>query len=85
MLSIQARKTIPHGYQRSAPKLRDMRTVWAAVTRTPTATLTELRAVTGLSLTTIGRALHALRFAGYIDFDPYRSRARTIVVPFGLV
>jgi hypothetical protein len=76
MLSTQARSTIPPGYQRSAPKLTHARAVWAAVTYTPTATLTELRAVTGLSLTTIGRALHAL--ASSWCPSPFSRRAGTL-------
>lgn len=85
MLSTQARSTIPPGYQTSAPRLSHVRAIWAAVTYDPTATLSELRAITGLSNATIGRALHALRFAGYIDFDPSRARARVVLVPFAII
>lgn len=59
-----------------------VRRVWAAVSTTPLSTQRELAAATGLAASTVNKALMELRWAGYVDFAPYRKRTMQIVVPF---
>lgn len=66
----------------SAPQSHITRRVWAEVTKTPNAPITELACRAGVVKSTASRALHALRAAGYIDFPDRTLQARTILVPF---
>jgi DNA-binding IclR family transcriptional regulator len=61
---------------------RIRRCVWALLTRKPRASLHEIVAWSGLSLSTVHDAIYALRDAGYIDFVDGSKRARAIIVPF---
>lgn len=62
--------------------IRTVQRVWAAVTRTPCASVRELACASGLTYGHTSGILRLLRDAGYIDFAPASARARTIVVPF---
>lgn len=61
---------------------RQIRRVWAAVTRNPRASKRELSEELGLSFGAIGGALRLLKDAGYINFPKRKSRAITVIVPF---
>jgi DNA-binding transcriptional ArsR family regulator len=59
-----------------------MRRVWAAVTRTPCATVRQLGAQIGMPYGSVSVALRLLRDAGYVHFEDRAGRARTVIVPF---
>jgi DNA-binding MurR/RpiR family transcriptional regulator len=62
---------------------RVCRTVWRAVSDAPQMTVRRLSARTGLSTSTINRALHTLRDVyGYIDFPDKATNARRVLYPF---
>lgn len=66
----------------SPPPVRDVRAVWACVSRHPRAPIAAIGSMLGLSIGMTWRALQALRDAGYIDFDDGAIGARRILVPF---
>jgi DNA-binding transcriptional MocR family regulator len=57
-----------------------VRRVWAAVTRTPNASLRELADSLGAQFGNVSRAIKVLRDAGYITIEG--ERARRVLIPF---
>jgi predicted transcriptional regulator len=69
----------------AAPSAQFVRKVWAAVTRTPRASVKELAVAVGAPESSFGNvsaALRMLRDAGYIAFNNHAKLARRILVPF---
>lgn len=62
-----------------------IRRVWAAVTRTPQASVRELAGELEMGFGTVATALRFLRDCGYIRHQHRACRARTIVIPFVLI
>jgi predicted transcriptional regulator len=59
------------------------RTIWAALTREPRASIDELRHRTGLARRTCYAAIRLLHDAGYIDAPPFlEGNARRVLIPF---
>jgi hypothetical protein len=59
------------------------RTIWAALTATPRASIDELHRRTGLARRTCYAAIRLLHDAGYIDAPPYlEGAARRVLIPF---
>lgn len=76
----------PAGYHHGRPiSHQAVRTVWAAVTADPQARVRDMSKYLHMSSATIVLALHTLRAAGYIDFAPRTTGARTVLMPFALI
>lgn len=61
------------------------RRVWAALTTDPCRTVRELVDDLGLAHDTVIRAIRRLSDAGYIDYQPGATRARSVIVPFVII
>lgn len=59
-----------------------LRQVWAAVTAHPQMPIRALAKTLRRSNSTVIDTLHALRDAGYINFEDRTERTRTVLVPF---
>lgn len=58
------------------------RRVWAQISRTPTASVSELAAACGLGRATAQQAIDHLVDLGYVERQPRGGRARRVLVPF---
>lgn len=61
------------------------RRVWAVLTRYPGVTVRTLSHQLDLPLQTIQDALHYLRGAGYIAYQPGAVRARRVILPYAVL
>jgi len=68
--------------ERTREQIRQVRRVWAAVTRDPQATLEELGVGVGYTKSMVRLILRKLRAMGHIDYQDRSKGARTILVPF---
>ena len=79
-----ARMSEAQRYVRSAsPAL--VRSTWAAVSATPCASVRQLARRIRASESSVNRALHILRDAGYVTFEDRARRSRRVLVPFAVV
>jgi biotin operon repressor len=61
---------------------RTIRSIWAAVTKTPQASCREIAASLGIGFSTVATAIRFLHDCGYVEIEHGQSRGRRVVVPF---
>jgi predicted transcriptional regulator len=80
-------RSLPHPVPRVLPLRRALRPatvrkVWAAVTRTPNASMRELACRLDLCPDTVCVAIQTLHVIGYITYEPGTVGARRVLIPF---
>jgi DNA-binding MarR family transcriptional regulator len=78
---MMAMQTLHNPTKRHRDQVAQVRSVWAALTRNPQASMRELQAATGLGSVAVQQAVQELVRQGYVRWPRRTARAAVVVVP----